>query len=355
MKLKSLILGEDKIKYPIIQGGMGVGISLSSLAGAVAKVGGIGIISTAQIGYRESDYDKNPIEANLRAIKQELDKARAIAPKGFLGFNIMVATRYYERYIKAAVEAGADIIVSGAGLPTDLPKLVEGSKTKIAPIVSSVKSANVICKLWERHYNRLPDMVIIEGPQAGGHLGFKAEEVLEYTEGSYGEVIANIVDTVKNFANKYNIKIPVVVGGGIHSHEDVIRNIGYGADGVQVASRFVPTYECDAPLVYKEAYINAAKEDIVITKSPVGMPGRAILNPFLKRLKEGNIKPKTCHQCITKCNPATIPYCITDALVNAAKGNLDEALLFCGAKASMIEKLESVEDVIMSLMGQECI
>lgn len=175
--LRPLKIGTLTARLPVIQGGMGVGISLSSLAGAVAREGGIGLISTAQIGFREPDFAEDSQAANLRAIEKELKKAREIAPKGILGFNIMVATKNYAEYVKAAVKAGADLIVSGAGLPVDLPKYVKGAATKIAPIVSSVKSANVICKLWDRKYQTAPDLVVIEGPLAGGHLGFAREEL----------------------------------------------------------------------------------------------------------------------------------------------------------------------------------
>ena len=259
---------------------MGVGISLGRLAGAVAKEGGIGIISTAQIGYREADFDADPEGANLRAIESEMKKARAISPDGIIGYNVMTALRAHAAHIKAAVKAGADIIISGAGLPTELPALTEGSRTKIAPIVSTDKSAQVILKYWDRKYKRTADLVVIEGPLAGGHLGFRKEELSEYTPESYGEEIRRIIRTVKSYGEKYGVDIPVVVAGRIYDSDDVRRAMALGADGVQVATRFVTTEECDADIRYKEAYIHASEEDIAIVKSPVGMPGRAILNPL---------------------------------------------------------------------------
>ena len=177
MLMKPLKIGDIEARLPIIQGGMGIGISLGGLAGAVAKEGGVGIISTAQIGFREEDFDQNPKAANLRALKKEYEKARSIAPHGIIGFNIMVATRCYEEYVKAAVDAGADLIISGAGLPTDLPQITNGSRVKIAPIVSTEKSAKVILKYWDKKYHRVPDLVVVEGPKAGGHLGFTREQV----------------------------------------------------------------------------------------------------------------------------------------------------------------------------------
>lgn len=359
--LKPLVIGELTAVKPVIQGGMGVGISLSSLAGTVAKAGGIGIISTAQIGFREPDFAKNPLEANLRAIGQEFKKARAIAPGGVIGFNIMVATKNYASYVKEAVKAGADIIISGAGLPVSLPEFVEGAKTKIAPIVSSAKSAMVICRMWDRKYHTAPDLVVVEGPLAGGHLGFSPEQLEEigadtdnvpetYRHELYDQQVKEIIDVVKEYEDKYKKKIPVVTAGGIYTHEDVLHQFELGVDGVQVATRFVTTVECDAPMAYKQAYLHAKKEDIVITKSPVGMPGRAIKNPFLKELEKGPHRIDHCYQCLEKCDITKIPYCITKALVNAAEGKIDEALLFCGSNAYRAEKIETVAEVMQDLI-----
>lgn len=349
MKLQPIMIGDLEVKIPIIQGGMGVGISRSSLAGHVALAGGVGIISTAQVGYDEEDYEKNPLEANLRAIGKQIQKARDIAKGGVVGVNIMVATKSYEEYVKAAVDSGVDLIVCGAGLPTELPKLVEGTKTKIAPIVSSIKSAFVICKMWDRKYNRVPDMVVIEGPKAGGHLGFSNEQLDTITDEEYDNEIKGIIETVKEYAVKYARKIPVIVAGGIFDKNDVKKCMELGADGVQVASRFVTTVECDASDAYKQAYINAQKEDIVIVKSPVGMPGRAINNAFIKKSKDGNIQIKKCYQCIKNCRKPDIPYCISNALINAVKGNVDEGLIFCGANAYKCKKIETVQEVMDDL------
>lgn len=343
---RPLVIGDLTAKIPVIQGGMGVGISLSKLAGAVAAEGGIGIISTAQIGYREPDFDEHPIEANLRAIGSEIAKARELARGGIVGVNIMVATREYERYVKAAVEAGADLIISGAGLPMKLPELTKGSRTKIAPIVSSLKSAEVILKYWKKKYDRLPDLVVIEGPRAGGHLGFKLEELEQIDDAAYDEEIKRILARVREYADEKDTCIPVVVAGGVYERSDMEHYLAMGAAGVQVATRFVTTYECDAAEEYKQAYIHAQKEDIIIVKSPVGMPGRAILNPFMKRAKEGQIPHGRCHMCISTCKPAETPYCITEALVNAAVGNVDEALLFCGSNAYRAKGLEHVKDIM---------
>lgn len=375
ISLKPLKIGNLVAKRPVIQGGMGVGVSLSSLAGAVAKAGGIGIISTAQIGFKDQDFGKNPMAANLRAIHSELKKAREKAPQGILGFNIMVATKEYASYVKEAVKAGADVIISGAGLPIDMPKFVAEAenengdsekkerRTMIAPIVSSVKSALVICRMWDRKYHTAPDFVVVEGPCAGGHLGFSREQLTElgadtdhvaetFDEPAYDKEVRGIIEVVKGFAEKYKKHIPVITAGGIFDHKDVLHQFALGAEGVQAATRFVTTEECDADIAYKEAYINAKEEDIVIVKSPVGMPGRAIKNKFLERVSQGPLKVERCFRCLEHCNPATTPYCITKALINAAEGRIDEALLFCGSNAYRCEKIETVPEVMEALCGE---
>ena len=343
---KSLKIGDLEVKIPVVQGGMGVGISLSGLAGNVSACGGLGVISTAQIGWREPDFYEKPFEANFRAIEKEIKKARELAKGGVLGVNIMVATQRYEEYVKSAVKAGIDIVISGAGLPIDLPKYVEGSKTKIAPIVSSLKSLTVICRMWERKYQTAPDLVVIEGPKAGGHLGFSREELETVTDEAYDDVIVSIIEKVKEYSEKFSKKIPVVVAGGIYERKDMEHVMKLGADGVQMGTRFVTTKECDADEAYKQSYIKAKKEDIKIVQSPVGMPGRAILNPFLEIVKTEKCKIKHCYQCIVTCDKKTIPYCITEALVNAAEGRVDEGLLFCGENAYRADKIETVAEIM---------
>lgn len=341
-----LKIGDLVAKIPVVQGGMGVGISLANLAGAVAKAGGVGIISTAQIGFRKKEYDSNPQESNLKAIGEEIAKAKEIAEGGIVGVNIMVATTDYDQYVKAAVDAGADIVVSGAGLPLNLPALVEGSKTKIAPIVSSVKSASVIVRQWLRRYNKLPDMVVVEGPLAGGHLGFSRDEIDTFTKDTYDIEIKNIIDYISEVSQENNTHIPVVVGGGVFDRSDMDHMMSLGAEGVQIGSRFVATYECDASDSYKEAYINSKEEDIVIVKSPVGMPGRALYNKFMERVEAGERIMGKCRQCVKSCIPATTPYCISQALINAAIGKVDEGLIFCGANVHRIKEIVSVESIM---------
>ncbi len=352
MKEHRLKIGNIEAEVPILQGGMGVGISLGNLAGAVAKVGGIGVISAAQIGFREPDFDTDPKAANLRAIKKEYEKARAIAPKGIIGFNLMVAMRCYEEYVRAAIDAGADMIISGAGLPMDLPKIAGESDVKLAPIVSTEKSAKVILKYWGKKYGRMPDLLVMEGPKAGGHLGFSKEQLTDYgKDEAYDLEVRKVLDTVKMYEEQFKCSIPVALGGGIENREQAMHAFSLGVSAIQVATRFVTTEECDADIRYKEVYIHAKEEDIAIVKSPVGMPGRAIMNPFMKKVMAGQrISHSPCHRCLNHCNPADIPYCITDALIHGAKGEVDDALLFCGAYAYKAKGLETVKEVIDSLM-----
>lgn len=363
IKYDALKIGNLEARVPIIQGGMGVGISLGGLAGAVAKEGGVGIISSAQIGYREPDFESNTVECNIRAIKKEYEKARKIAPTGVIGFNVMVAIQHYEDYVRAIAKVGADLIISGAGLPTELPRYVEGTETKIAPIVSSVKSAQVILKYWDKKFNRTADFVVIEGPKAGGHLGFSEQQISFYENPESGERISGMCENyeeeiiqIRNliavYEDKYETDIPVVVAGGISTAEEVRKYMNMGVQAVQVATRFITTEECDADRAYKDAFINATKDDIQIVKSPVGMPGRAIKNQFMERVMSGErFAPKKCLRCLKKCNPAEIPYCITEALIHAAKGELEYALLFCGANGYRASHIESVHDVMASLQS----
>lgn len=351
MELSSLIIGDLVAKVPIIQGGMGVGVSLSSLAGAVAREGAIGVISAAQPGYLEEDFSNNPLTANLRSLGNHIKKAKEISNNGIIGVNIMCASKNYEEYVKCAIDNGADLIISGAGLPTDLPKLVEGYNIKIAPIVSPPKSASVILKMWDRRYGRTADMVVIEGPKAGGHLGFSNESLEEYKSKDYDKEVLEIIEIVKEYENKYNKKIPVVFAGGVFDRKDIDHYISLGCSGVQMATRFVATEECDADINFKMAYINSKKEDIVIVKSPVGLPGRAISNKFMKDRKLINEKITKCYKCLKKCNMADIPYCITGALVRAVKGDIDNSLVFCGENAYRLNKIITVKELIKELIN----
>ncbi len=343
----------DKLEAPIFQGGMGVGVSLGGLAGAVAACGGAGTIAAAQIGFREADFEKDPLKANLRAIGKEVKKAREISGgRGLVGINIMTATSHYDEYVKEAVKQDVDFIVSGAGLPMSLPSLTKGSDVRIIPIVSSLRAVSVICKRWLKKENRLPDAVIVEGAQAGGHLGFSAEEAAGASENKdeYRKEIVSIIDFLRNLGEEHKTYIPVITAGGYNTREDIREQLELGADAVQIATLFVTTEECDASDKYKEAYINCKKEDISIVKSPVGMPGRAIRNEFIRKTEKQRIPPKRCYGCIPTCKPDKTPYCITEALINAVKGDTDNGLIFCGGNAWKANRISTVKEVIDSLV-----
>lgn len=349
--MKELRIGNKTARIPVVQGGMGVGVSRSRLAGAVAKAGGVGIISTAQIGYDEPDFADNHKEANKRAIEKHIRIAKAQADGGLVGANVMVALKDYEEHVKAAARAGADVVICGAGLPVTLPELLAGTDTKFAPIISSEKALHVLFKMWDKKYKTTSDFVIIEGPRAGGHLGFSEEQLSEDKNGNlnYDEEIRKIIAKVRMQEEKYGKQIPVIVAGGIFDAEDVAHVMCLGADGVQVASRFVATKECDADIRYKEAYIRAREEDVRIIKSPVGMPGRAVHNHFLDKAENGECRVKQCQGCLAKCDPSKIPYCITDALIRAVLGDVENGLIFCGANVGKITEISTVEEVISDL------
>ncbi len=349
MNLPKLHIGNLTADVPIVQGGMGIGVSLSGLASAVANEGGVGVISAANIGFNEPDFRTHTIDANLRAIKEQLRIAKEKAKRGIIGMNIMWKGQNYEDYARCAAENGADIIFSGAGLPADLPACVEGTDTKIAPIVGSPKAARVILKLWDRHHHRTADMVVIEGPKAGGHLGYTREQVKEHEHDGYEKEISEILAVVKEFEEKFQKKIPVVFGGGVFDKKDIQHYLSLGLSGVQMATRFVATKECDASDAFKNMYVNAKKEDVTIVQSPVHMPGRALLNPFTCAIRQHRIPPMNCFHCLKTCDPRTTPYCITMALIRAVKGDVDHGLVFCGANAWKINKIVSVHDLIHEL------
>lgn len=352
MKLPSLILGDLIASVPIIQGGMGIGVSRSGLASAVANEGGIGIISGAQIGFTEPDFEKNSLAANLRALRKEIRKARELSPNGIIGVNLMVAMNHYKELAVAAIEEKINVIISGAGLPKELPELVRGTKTKIAPIVSSGKAAHLIAKLWDRKYDYAPDFVVVEGPEAGGHLGFSLEELNQEERPSLEKIVRDVKESLISFREKYNKEIPVIAAGGIYDGNDIAKFMKLGASGVQMATRFVATNECDADIRFKEAYVDSTEKDISFVKSPVGMPGRAMINSFTTQSEQGRIPVMKCYDCLLPCDPKTTPYCISKALIEAVKGNLEQGLIFTGSNAYKIKEIVSVKSLMQQLVKE---
>ncbi len=350
--MKSLKIGNLCASIPIVQGGMGVGVSLSGLASAVAQEGGIGVISSAGLGVIYNEYSKNYREASIWGLKQELRKARE-ATKGIIGVNVMVAMSNFADMVRTAIAEKADIIFSGAGLPLNLPSfLTEGAKTKLAPIVSSARAAGLLCRKWWSEYHYTPDAIVVEGPKAGGHLGYKHEQ-LNDEHFSLEQIVPGVVAEVRKFEQEHDCRIPVIAGGGIYTGEDIYRIMELGADGVQMGTRFVTTNECDADPAFKQSYLDASEQDIEIIQSPVGMPGRAIHNSFLEQVKEGLKRPKNCpFDCIKTCDVTHSPYCIMLALYNAFKGKLQNGYAFCGSNAWRAEKILSVKELISSLRDE---
>ncbi len=349
MGFKPFHIGNITIDLPVVQGGMGVGVSLSSLAGAVAAEGGLGVISCAHPGFLMPEFEANPLKANLEGLAHHVKLAKEKAKGGAIGVNIMTAMRHYEEYVKACVQNKVDVIFSGAGLPIGLPALTKNTATKIAPIVSSVKAAAVLLKMWDKRYNTTADALVVEGPKAGGHLGFKAEEVEQ--EQDFDAELKGILSFVKTYEEKYNHAIPVIFGGGVFDKPDVEKYLDMGCDAVQIASRFVATHECDAHQNFKDAYVKAKKEDIVIVKSPVGLPGRALMNDFVRSTHLSKQPIGKCYNCIVTCDPKDTPYCITKALIASVKGDVDNGLVFCGANTYRIQEITTVKGLMGELTG----
>ena len=320
------------LRYNLIQGGMGVKISGSNLASAVANCGGIGIIASVGLGPFE-DYSKNYIKTNQEGLREEIRQARKKS-NGIIGVNIMHALSDYDSLVKTAVEENIDLIISGAGIPRDLPFYVGNKDIKLIPIVSSLRVAEMIIKSWKKYDNKIPDAIIVEGPLAGGHLGYAYEDLINNTTPTLETIASEIIDFV-NDKSKFEKPIPVIVAGGIYEGKDIAYFMNkLGATGVQMATRFVPTLECDASDKFKQEYLDAKKQDIVIIKSPVGLPGRAINNKFLESVKKGENKRFSCpYHCLKTCVPKDSPYCIAKALVESQKGDFTSGYAFCGANA----------------------
>lgn len=350
--MKDLVIGNLTAKLPVIQGGMGVGISMSRLASAVANEGGIGVIASACAGMFEPDLNKNYLEANIRALKAEIRKAREMTD-GILGVNIMVALTNFSDMVKTSIEEGIDIIFAGAGLPLNLPQyLHESSTTKLVPIISSGRAAALIAKVWIKKFNYTPDAFVLEGPKAGGHLGFKLEQI-DDEQFSLEKLLIQVLEEIKPIEEKMNKKIPVIAGGGVYTGEDICKLIELGASGVQMATRFVTTVECDASDIFKNTYIQSKQEDIEIIKSPVGMPGRAIRNQFLKDVEDGKKSPFTCpYHCIVTCKEKESPYCIALALLNAQKGRMAHGFAFAGENAYRANEIISVKELVQNLKDE---
>ena len=337
---------------PIIQGGMAVGISMSGLASAVSNQGGIGVIASAGAGMFEADFFTENIKANIRGLKKEIRKARTLS-KGLLGVNILVALGHFSEIVETAISENVDIIFAGAGLPLDLPKYLScKSTTKLVPIVSSARAAKIICMKWIKRFNYLPDAIVVEGPLAGGHLGFSIEQIYS-PQYVLKKIVSVVIKEIEPFEIRVGKKIPVIAAGGIYTGKDIYDLLKIGASGVQMATRFVTTHECDASDNFKQAYINTKEEDIVIIESPIGMLGRAIKNKFIDDVNMGEKKPFTCpYHCIKTCDYEKSPYCIFFSLLSAQKGDFNNGFAFAGSNAWRATEIISVEKLIDTLLEE---
>jgi nitronate monooxygenase len=349
-KMRELKIGSLTIPVPIIQGGMGVGISMSRLASAVADQGGVGVISAAGLGMVHRNPALSFLESNIEGLRTEIRKAKE-KTKGIIGVNIMVAMTDFADLVSTAISEKVDIIFSGAGLPLQLPGFLKPeSTTKLVPIVSSGRAAKLICEKWKSIYNYLPDAFVVEGPKAGGHLGFKKEQI-EDANYTLEELVPQVVREISLFEEKYGKEIPVIAAGGIYTGEDILKIMNRGAKAVQIGTRFVTTEECDASMNFKMSYVNARESDMEIIQSPVGMPGRAVRNEFIEKIKQGLKRPIKCpFHCIKTCDVTSSPYCIINALYSAYKGNMKNGYAFAGSNAYLAEKITTVREIFSELI-----
>jgi nitronate monooxygenase len=353
MEVPKLKIGSITAKIPIIQGGMGVRVSLASLASAVANEGGIGTIST--IGLGDIDAPRKEFEAiSVEALRNEIRKAKSMVNEemGHLAVNVMGVLSNAADLVKASVQEGVKIIVYGAGLPMKLPLWVTDRSVNLVPIISSARVSDLICKAWDKKYEITPDAFVLEGPLAGGHLGYSNEQLDHIDDFSLEKILPEVLEVNKKYEDKYGKKIPVIVAGGIYDGGDIAKMMDLGASGVQMGTRFVCTEECGVSDEFKNAYLTAKEEDIVIVKSPVGLPGRAIRNAFLKKLEEvDKIKVKCPYKCLTVCKMGDAKYCIAKALLNSYFGKIDEGLIFCGQNAHRIKQIIPVKDLVNELLA----
>ena len=354
MTIPKLQVGSITANIPIVQGAMGVRVSLSSLVAAVANEGGIGTLASVGLGdyhgrkATKEEYDR----LSREALVQEIRKARSLTD-GLIAVNVMKVLSNADDLIQAAVQEGIKIIVSGSGLPLNLPGLIEDDAVNLLPIVSSGRAAGLILRTWDKRYGRTAAGIILEGPLAGGHLGFTAEQLDQPEDFSLSQLLPEVLEAVKTYEDKYGRKIPVIVGGGIFDGQDIARMLSLGASGVQMGTRFVCTEECGVSQEFKQAYLDATEEDIVLVKSPVGLYGRAINNKFLQDL-EGPERPKVkCpYQCLLTCKVKEAKYCIAQALLNSYFGDVDHGLIFSGQNAYRIDKILTVKELISELLAE---
>ncbi|MBN2681047.1 MAG: nitronate monooxygenase [Bacteroidales bacterium] len=342
--MNSFKIKDLEVKLPIIQGGMGIGVSLSGLASTVANEGGIGVIAAVGIGMKEPDYKKHVEAANKIALKKEIIKARS-KTNGAIGVNILLALTDYDSLVNVAIEEGVDIVFVGAGLPLQMPANLEKYNTKFAPKISSPRAAKIIFNHWAEKYNRVPDAVVVEGSMCGGHVGFKKVDLINRSARPLIDIAAEVVREIDHFQQKFGIAIPVIAGGGIYTGSDMYKIMQVGVTAVKMGTRFVTTHESDVSIDFKQNYINCKEEDIVIIDSPLGLPGRVIRNAFVDEILAGKQRPVNCQwRCIKSCDFRNVPFCIAEALLNSTKGDFENGFSFAGSNAYRAKEIISVHE-----------
>ena len=350
--LKPLIIGDLEIRIPIIQGGMGIQVSRASLASAVANCGGAGTIASVGLGFGTEENEVDFVKASREGLQRQMRRAKELT-KGVIGVNVLVALNNYEDLVRTAISEKADFIVSGAGLPLRLPEFAEGSSVKLIPIVSSGRAANIMIKSWRKRYNRTPDAFVVEGPLAGGHLGFSFKDLESLQKNPLEDLVKDVLKVVSAYEKDLGVNIPVIAAGGIFDGKDMAKFFKIGVKGVQIATRFVATFECDVSDKFKQLYISAKEDDVVIIESPVGMPGRTLKTKLVEEVMRGRRESIKCnYRCLKTCNPATTPYCIMHASYNAVIGDIDNAVVFAGSNVSRVKKIISVKELMDSIVRE---
>lgn len=349
MKLPGLTIGDLTIKIPIIQGGMGVSVSKASLATAVSKAGGLGVIASVGLG-EELDPSIPHNQRSRQALVTEIRKVKSLGLP--VGVNVMVALTNYKDFIQVCVEEGVDVLISGAGLPLNLPEYAANSNMKLVPIVSSGRAAEVVCRSWSKKFSRLPDAIVVEGPLAGGHLGFKYKELADNTAASLQDIVKDTLVVAKKYEEIAGHKIPVIAAGGIFTGSDIAEFIKIGASGVQMGTRFVATTECDVSKEYKQAYVDSTKDDVALILSPVGLPARVLKSKFVERSLLEKQKFSCFYKCLLTCDADKANYCIALALLNSYHGKLDEGFAMCGANVYRVNNIVSVQELIDELVNE---
>jgi nitronate monooxygenase len=350
--LPDLVIGDMTINPPIIQGGMGVRVSGPRLASAVSNEGALGVVAAVATGEEWPDRSLNFAARSYAGLRDMLRRTKSLTSNP-IAVNIMCALTNYEELVKAADQEEVGAIISGAGLPMKLPALVTHRSIKLIPIVSSGRAAELICRSWLKKHGRLPDALVVEGHLAGGHLGFSMEDAVT-SHVPLESIVRDVLSVAARYHNEQGISIPVIPAGGIFDGRDIARFLNMGASGVQMGTRFVCTEECDASMQYKEAYLNSRKEDILVIRSPLKLPLRVIRNEFVDRILNDVKVPFSCpYHCLSTCEPASSPYCIAQALINAYRGDMHAGFATCGANAWRIDRIITVRELIRELV-QEC-